>query len=526
MYHIDRKKDKPDVGRMEVIVQGLMNRGLRLADCEGLRDYYVNLRDELKEDFASKYGVENPNSSKQLTAYIENLADSISLSSNNDIINNCYDSEKNKWTTSAEAMEKLADLGYEFAQDILDYRHAKKYAESILSIMNAADSNGLIHPRVSLGKTHRINYSDPGVMSIPKKLLWHVIAPYTDGNVLYSIDIKNQEPSLLINMTGADELKYALESDDGLYETMFKQCFMPTTKANVLIDTLPENRVYSMAELKALGTISPASYSPIKPSINNLYYNGKRVIAIETVCGGSVKGVKIELPSTVDIELEDGSIESVEVEWESADKKYKRGNDYELEGKLKGLDIQISKVERKEFKQSWLALSYGATAFGVKNMCKNIDGSKVYKYVTGIKAIKDYRSAIDKLARNGVVNINTIFGTGLYSDVDPSDVKKLNRVLLDLPIQGSAADILSLLINRFYDYTKENELADKMNLYYTRHDELIVEVNGGWLKEVGEEKVESILRDMLEHQIDDWVPFKIEVTQTRAEELGVNLEDE
>ena len=72
----------------------------------------------------------------------------------------------------------------------------------------------------------------------------------------------------------------------------------------------------------------------------------------------------------------------------------------------------------------------------------------------------------------------------------------------------------------------EKEISDKMSIYYTRHDELIIEVNGEWLNEVGEVKVEEILRDMLEHQVDDWIPFKIEVVQTKAEALGIDLEEE
>ena len=31
---------------------------------------------------------------------------------------------------------------------------------------------------------------------------------------------------------------------------------------------------------------------------------------------------------------------------------------------------------------------------------------------------------------------------------------------------------------------------------------------------------------MLEHQIDDWTPFKVEIEQTIAEELSLNLDDD
>lgn len=526
MYYIDRKKDTPDIEYMKAEIEKLMARGIRLSDCTSLKEHYTSLREALKLDLRNKYGIENPNSPKQITSFIQDLSNQISAESKNDILNICYDDENDKWTSNATALGTLADLGYEFAQDLLDYRHAKKYAESIESIVGAADKNGLIHPTVTLGKTNRVNYSNPGIMTIPKQLLWHMIAPFTDGNVLYSVDIKNQEPNILINMTGAKELKYALESEEGLYETMFKDCFAPVATANVLVDTFDEDRVYSIPEIKRIGTVSPAMYSASRPMNREVYYNNKKVVGIETICLGGSKGNYPNLPDTVDIELEDGSIEAVSVDWESADKKCKRANDYSLTGKLKGLDIRITKAERKEFKTSWLAISYGASIFSIKMNCKTIDGSQVYNYVTGIDAIKNYRSQIDKLARQGINTIGTIFGTKLYAGDYDGDYKKLKRMLLDLPVQGSGADVLSLLIKRFYDYTKQFGLENKLNLYYTRHDELIVEVNKSWLDEVGKDKVNAVLHDMLEHQIDDWTPFKIEVTETKAESLADEFEEE
>lgn len=521
MYHIDRKNTKPDIGYMEMYVQKLAKRGIRLGDCAALRDRYVELRDTLKLNFKLKYNVDNPGSPKQVVEYIKTLASRADLSSKNDIINICYNDKEEKWTTEAKAMDKLADLGYEFARDLLDFRHAKKYAESLTSIMEAADNNGLIHPVVTLTKTNRISYSKPGLMSIPKKLLWYVITAYSEDGTLYSVDIKNQEPHILISMTGAKELEYALESPEGLYETMFKQCFIPKAVANVLVDTLPENRVYGMQELRSIGTVSPAFYSPTKPQLSSIYYQGKRVVGLETICVGSEKGVYPSLPDSVSIELEDGSIADAPVEWESADKKYKKNNDYTLEGELKGLDIRISKVERKEFKTSWLAISYGSGIQSIEENCKVIDGKRVYRYVTQIEAIKKYRSQISKLASQGINVIGTIFGNRVYAGISEYDKSnKLKRVLLDLPIQGSGADILCLLIKRFEDYTKEHGLQDKMFIYYTRHDELIIEVNKAWEAEVGNEHVVEVLNDMLEHQIDDWVPFKIEITK-----VGKNLDE-
>lgn len=523
MYHISLKTDKPDIGYMEQRVDMLMDRGIRISHCEKLRDYYVELRNTLYKNFSDKYGVKNPNSSKQLASFLEELSSKVSLSSKNDIINVCYDSENNKWSTKAQLLTILAELGYEFAQDLLDYRLSKKYAESIETVLKEMDSERLIHPKVDLTRTNRISYLKPALMNIPKKLLWSIVAPYKASNSLYSVDIKNQEPNILINMTNATELKKALETKDGLYENLFKQCFQPKVTANIIIDTFPENRQYRYEELNAVGTISPELYSAVKAPIESIYYNGKRVVALETICIGSEKGLAPSLPETINIELEDKTIESVKVNWEDYGTKYKRKTDYKVLGTLQGIEIEVTKAERNQFKRAFLALQYGASIFGIKEMCKTIDGTTVYNYITKVAEIKEYRGTIDKLSKQGINVIGTIFGTKVYAG-GITESKKLKRVLLNLPIQGSGADILSLLIKHFYDYTQENDLTDKIMLYYTRHDELILEIDSLWEQEVGEDKVKSILRDMLEHQIDDWTPFQVEIEKIELDEMNIEFE--
>lgn len=521
MYHIDLTKDKPNIMKMLATMQGIMHRGIRIADCQKIKEHYVNLREVLRANFVEQYGIDNPNSPKQVSNYIKDLSFHVNPEGRNEILDICYDETRDKWTTDAKAMEALSSLGYEFAQDLLDYRHAKKYADTLEGIIEAADENSLIHPEVSLAKTNRLNYSKPGLMTIPKKLLWNVVAPYNSDCTLYSVDIKNQEPSILINMTGAEELKYAIRSEEGLYETIYKQCFEPKVTANILVDTLDENRQYSYSELRESGIVSPALYTAVKPMVSGYEYDGKRITEIETICIGSECGVYPNLPDTATVELEDGSIADIKVEWESADGKYTKDKDYAVQGKLIGVEVTISKQERAEFKRSYLAISYGSSIKGIERMCKLIDGKQVYRYITGISAIKEYRKKIKAYAKTGATSIRTIFGTPVYTDEPYNE-----RVLLDLPIQGSGADILSLLIEHFFEYIKNNGLVEKLDICFTRHDELIIEVNSKWADEVGEKNVEQILREVFEHQINDWEPFKVEVSKLTASELDINIEDE
>lgn len=527
MYNINSKTDKPDIGYMEYQVKEMMKRGIKLGNCKEILEYYTNVRNTALYELQTKCGIENPNSSQQVTNYLRELSSRVDLGSRNDIINICYNGETGKWTSKASAMSKLADLGYEFAQDLIDYRQAKKYTDCIEKFASLADSEGCVHPIVGLAKTNRISYSEPALMSIPKKLLWHMVVPYNTKDKLYSVDIKNQEPNIMINMTGAEELKPALESNEGLYETLFKQCYSPVATANVLVDTLPENRVYTMHELKQIGTISPAMYSPVRPQINSIYYNGKRVVGIETICISSSKGVYPTFPETVDIETEDGEIYPVHVTWGDASKKYKKAADYAITGKLEGVDIKVSKVERKEFKVAWNAISYGASIFGVKEICKTIDGSQLYHFATKVDGLKRYRSIISDMAKQFETSIKTLFGSVVDAGY-VEDSKQLKRKLLDLPIQGTGADILSLLIRHFNDTVSNLGIADKMFIYYTRHDELIIEVKEEYFNEVGKEKVVAFLKDTLEHQIDNWTPFKVEINQVNknTEDLREILSDD
>lgn len=528
MYKINSKQEKPDIGYLVATVEQLMQRGIRVTNCEKLRDTCINMRDTIKNDIIERYGIDNPNSPKQVTYALEQLSKKISMNSKNDIVNICYDKDNDKWTSNGDALEKLADLGYELAQDMLDYRHVKKYAESLESILKAADDNKLIHPIVTLSKTNRINYRDPALMNIPKELLWDIIAPYNSDSTLYSIDIKNQEPGILINMLNAEELKPALESPDGLYENLFKQCFKPFTIAYILNDTLSENRMYSIDEIKQIGTMPPAYYKPIQPITENVYYNDKRVLEIGVVCSNTTKGLEPQLPDTIDISTEDGNIYQIPVIWKDVDKHIKKSYDYELQGELQGLEVRVSKAERKEFKTAWLAISYGQSAFGTKMACKIIDGKYAFNYITKVKELKTYRDMIEKVAKQGTATIGTYFGTKLYVG-EYYDWKELKRKLLDLPIQGTGADILSLLVKHFHDEVKTRQLENDITLYYTRHDEVIVEVKNSLIDKIGEEQVETILRDIFEHQVDNWTPFHLEVNRIKSvntAELSLNYEDD
>lgn len=517
MYFIDSNKEKPDIGYMEKRVNQMMKRGISVRDLGAWYNKFSGERDTIANDIRQAYGIINPNSGPQIIKYMTSLE-------NAEVYDNCC--IDGKWTTNKDAMSALAFLGYQFAIDILDYRKAKKYAESIKSLMDAVGTDGRIHPNVSLSKTNRINYSSPALMNIPKPLLWHVITPNNPDNILISADIKNQEPNILINMINAESLKEALTSENGLYEYLFSRPFRPTAYMNLLVvDNFKEGFI-SNTELSDMKFVPPAYYMPKPPAINSSYYNGVQIRYIDiTNVVVNVGNKPKDLPKTVIVETVDGKQHNVPVIWDAIDtKKTKSAGIVECTGELQGVEVRCEGIYRKEFKVAWNAMTYGASINGVKNICKHIDGKIVYNYLSSIPEFKTYRTNCNKLANMGQQNISTYFGTTLFAG--EHDSFKLRRVLMDLPVQGTAADILSMLIRHFDEEVEKRGIAGKLSIYYTRHDELILEASRDLVNEIGMDNVIKTIRDILEHKVDNWIPFKMEVEEVKADKLYIDDNDD
>ena len=480
MYRIDSKQEKPDIGYMKDEITRMMQRGIAVGDINSLYTRFENERKEIAKDIQDKYGIQNPNSSQQIVRFIEGLESP-------EVYEACY--IDGKWTTNKDALATLSLLGHQFATDILDYRKAKKYAESIKSMIDAVGTDGRVHPQVSLSKTNRINYSSPALMNIPKPLLWHIIKPNKPGNVLISADIKNQEPSILINILNIESLKEALTDPNGLYEHLFSR---------------------------------PSSI----PAVSSTYYNGKQVRFIDAT--NIVKAPntgKPDIPNKVLIQTIDGSQYMVDVVWDKYDeRKLSKNVIIDVEGVVQGFEVRCEGINRKEFKTSWNAMTYGAGALGIKQMCKHINGEAIYNYFSKIEEFKKYRTMCRKAADNGQQNIRTYFGTILTAG--ESNTGRLKRILMDLPVQGTAADILSMLIRHANQEIKARGLEGKLSIYYTRHDEIIFEADKNWVESVGLSGAEAEIRDIVEHQVDDWTPFKLEVNEVTPDTLYIDETDD
>lgn len=509
MYKIDSSTAKPSADWLYNRVKSMMNQGIKVNN-SGISKLFAILQNEQEkfaQDIKVKYHILNPNSSAQIISYMNDLNDSV-------VVEVCF--QNGKWTSNQSALQQLADIGYEFAADILGYRKAKKYADSLKAIRDARDNNGFIHPSVSLTKTNRVSYSNPPLMGIPKKLLWDTLEPSKPGNIFISADIKNQEPNILINMQNIQSLKPALTSSMGLYEYIYNS--IPIIgKLNLIVTNGEEPGVMDNSSMSQRPEIPAILYTPLVAPLPDIYINGEAVKLLDVVNFVVPIGTMPDFPKTAKVMTVDGNIYEtpIEVDFDltkaSNKKKLNTMGIITLDIRFTELHATCSKESRKEFKRAWNAMSYGASVIGVQRMCHILDGKFIYDFFANIPELKKYRAECTRLASNRVQQIRTYFGSVLTAN-EPNP-KALKRVLLDLPIQGTAADILSLLVKHFDDQTRADNVADKIWVAFTRHDELIIEVDRLLVEVWGIDRVMSYIRELVEHQVDSWEPFKLDITQ-------------
>jgi len=514
MYKINSKVDKPDIPYMIMRVEQLMKEGI------SLRESVYSVNDRLKEmtslakrDVEKHCKISNANSTQQIIGYMEKLGSA-------EVFEVSY--ENGKWSTKEEVLSELAAMGYEFASLIMEYRDLKKCSDSVDVMVKSANiGGGRVRPTINVCKTNRISYRDPALMNIPNKILWSVVGPRKAGYSLYSVDIKNQEPHILINFLKLEELRGILNSASGIYEGLIDKIFQTKAKLNIHINKDNEVRVISAQELSENCDVDPATYNPEQPAIKSTYLGEDRVCAVEVSNTFTRPGHYPVLPETIKVQLESGEVRRVSVVWDKVRVEgLVDGNMMTVSGGLNGLGIRCTKTERSEMKAAWNAVTYRGGILALKRICKNIDAKKVLDFYKSLEGIVAYNKFCDKLANRGIQEIKTVFGTVLKAG--KTNKAELKRSLSDLPIQGTGSDIMALLIKRFDYEMALRGISVDVSLYFTRLDELIVEVNPEFeLKH----DVSSILLDVLEHSIDDWTPFKLEVKKINGTDLKLEIDE-
>lgn len=171
---------------------------------------------------------------------------------------------------------------------------------------------------------------------------------------------------------------------------------------------------------------------------------------------------------------------------------------------------EVTKLQRSEAKAVNFGIIYGISDYGLSQNL-NIPRARAKDYIDKYKKsypqIKEYMDNVVKLAKDQGY-IETLFKRRRYVPEISSrnfNVRSFGeRIALNTPIQGTAADIIKIAMIKTYEKLKEEGLDAKIILQI--HDEIIIESS-----EEDKEKARDILKECMENAADLKVDLLVDI---------------
>ncbi|HVV10568.1 DNA polymerase I [Amycolatopsis sp.] len=175
----------------------------------------------------------------------------------------------------------------------------------------------------------------------------------------------------------------------------------------------------------------------------------------------------------------------------------------------------VTGAQRAKIKAMNYGLAYGLSAYGLSNQLRiSTEEAKTLMddYFDRFGGVRDYlQSVVAVAAKSGYTE--TIFGRRRYLPDLNSDNRQrremAERMALNAPIQGSAADIIKVAMLNVQRALKSSELSSRLLLQV--HDELVLEIVDG-----EHEQVEALVRKEMGSAYDLAVPLEVSVGSGRS----------
>ena len=179
---------------------------------------------------------------------------------------------------------------------------------------------------------------------------------------------------------------------------------------------------------------------------------------------------------------------------------------------------KVTKEERTRAKAVNFGIVYGISDFGLAEqlgISRKEAKKYIYQYLEKYKGIKDFMDNIVTKTKE-IGYVETLFHRRRYvPEINSNNymVRQFgNRIAMNTPIQGTAADIMKLAMINIYNKLNAENLKSKIILQV--HDELLIDT---FIEE--KEKVEEIVKQEMENVIQLKIPLKVDI------EEGKNLYD-
>ncbi|MCK4635365.1 MAG: DNA polymerase I [Candidatus Moranbacteria bacterium] len=180
---------------------------------------------------------------------------------------------------------------------------------------------------------------------------------------------------------------------------------------------------------------------------------------------------------------------------------------------VRGKDVsEVSKTERSAAKELNFGLIYGMGSFGFSRAAGiTVEEAKdfIKKYFEKFPEVKKYIEQTKKeVEENGFVETEM----GRRRNVPEIQSKNFQlrtmgeRMAVNMPIQGLAADIMKLAMIGVFDYLKDNFESDEARMILQIHDEVILEVQDDLVERVSED-----IRKIMEEVYKFSVPLVVDI---------------
>nr|WP_218910559.1 DNA polymerase I [Nocardioides thalensis] len=316
----------------------------------------------------------------------------------------------------------------------------------------------------------------------------------TDADALQGLFVKTEHPFLLHLLRHRDVIRLR-QTIEGLLKTV-----------------APDGRIHTTFNQTIAATGRLSSTEPNLQNIPIRTEEGRRIRE------GFVVGEGGECLMTADYSQIEMRIMAHLSEDELLIEAFKSGQDFHSITAARVFDVPAEEVgteHRAKIKAMNYGLAYGLSAFGLGQQL-GIEPSEARElmdeYFETFGGIRDYLGGVvDEARRTGFTE--TIWGRRRYLPDLTSDNRQrremAERMALNAPIQGSAADLIKVAMLRTQKAIDDEGLESRMLLQV--HDELVFEVAAG-----ERDQLEKIVRDQMGGAAELAVPLDVSVGTGRS----------
>jgi len=338
---------------------------------------------------------------------------------------------------------------------------------------------------------------------------FNINSPKQLGHVLF--DVLGLPPSKKTKTgysTNIDVLEKLKPQHDIIQQIMdFREYSkLKSTYADGLAKTIaPDGRIHSHFQMTVTAT---GRLSSTEPNLQN--------IPVRKELGGEIRKMFIAAPGKVLVDADYSQIELRLLAHISGDetmqKAFRDGEDIHTVTASQVFDVppeDVTPLMRSRAKAVNFGIVYGISAFSLAGDIgvSNVE-AKLYieNYLTKYKGVREYMTrVVEEAKKDG--EVRTLFGRSRpLPELSASDFNTRSfgeRVALNMPIQGTAADIMKLAMIRVHERLETEQLEAKLVLQV--HDELIVECPEQEADHVG-----ALLKEEMEKVITLDVPLEAE----------------